>query len=70
MEPSEMFLWVWAVCATVLAVWFKHVAKVRGMAMLALTLGFKHIAEGKAEITMVDGEMRIKKVGGKDDTTK
>jgi len=68
MEPSELFLWVWAVCATVLAVWFKHQARSRGVAMVAMMLGFKHVAEGSAKVTIEDGMLRIRE--NEDATTK
>ena len=30
MEPSELFMWVWAIGATMLAVLFNHRASMRG----------------------------------------
>ena len=60
MEPSEMFLWGWAIVATVLAIWFKHMARSRGIAMVALMVGFRHVAEGKAEVFMENGQIRVK----------
>ena len=60
MEASELFLMGWAICATVLAIWFKHQARDRGIAMVALMVGFKHVAEGKAEVTIEDGQLRVK----------
>lgn len=60
MEPSEMFLWMWAIGATVLAVWFKHQARSRGGAMVAMMLGIRYIAEGKAKAIIENGLIRIK----------
>jgi len=69
MQASEMFLMVWATVATILAVYFSYHASVRGKMLVVLTLGIRHIAEGKAEVTMVDGEMRLRKLEGNDVTT-
>lgn len=63
MESSELFLVVWAVVASVLAIYFHHHASMRGKLLVILTLGMQHIAEGKAEIYVEDGEIRIKKKG-------
>ena len=60
MEASELFVFIWAMGATGFAVYYQHVARARGIAMIAMMVGFKHVAEGKAEVTMVDGQMRIK----------
>ena len=70
MQPSEMFLWVWAVCATALAVFFSYHANMRGKMLIILTLGVRHIAEGKAEVAMVDGEVVLKKKEKANATTK
>lgn len=60
MEPSELFVFVWATVATVLAVWFKHQARARGIAMVALMVGFRHVAEGNAEVTIENGQLRVR----------
>jgi hypothetical protein len=66
MEPSELFVFIWATVATILAVWFKHQARSRGIAMVALMVGFKHVAEGRAEVTIEDGQLRVRE---KEDAT-
>jgi len=66
MEASEMFLMAWAVVATMLAVYFNHQARSRGIAMFALMMGFRHVAEGKAEVYMDGEQLRIKE---KEDVT-
>ena len=63
MESSELFLVVWAVAASVLAIYFQHHASMRGKLLIVMSLGMKHVAEGKAEIYVEDGEIRIKKKG-------
>ena len=69
MEPSELFMWVWAIGATMLAVLFNHRASMRGKMLVVLTIGIRHIAEGKAEVSIKDGEVLLKKVEGKNATT-
>ena len=68
MEPSELFMWVWAVSATILAVFFRYHASMRGKMLVVLTIGIRHIAEGKAEVSIKDGEVLLKKVEGKNVT--
>lgn len=60
MEASELFLVVWAVIATMLAVYFKHHASMREKVLVITMLAFKDVAEGKAEVYMDDGQLRIK----------
>jgi hypothetical protein len=60
MEASELFLIGWATVATILAVWFRHQARSRGIAMVAMMVGFKEVAEGNAKITIEDGMLRIR----------
>jgi hypothetical protein len=60
MEASELFVFVWAMGATGFAVYYQHLARSRGIAMVALMVGFKHVAEGKAEVTIEDGQLRVK----------
>ena len=60
MEASELFLFTWAVLATTLAVYFNHEAKARAIAIIVLTMGFRHVAEGKAEVYMDGEQLRIK----------
>lgn len=60
MESSELFLLAWAVLATVLAVYFKHHANMREKVLVITMLAFKEVAEGKAELSIVDGQLRIK----------
>lgn len=61
MELSEMFLMIWAVIATILAGYFSYHAGMRGKLLLIMTLGMKHLAEGKAEIYVENGEIKIKR---------
>jgi hypothetical protein len=70
MQLSEMFLMAWATVATILAVYFNYQASMRGKLLLVLTLGMRHLAEGKAEISMQDGEIKLKKVEEANATTK
>lgn len=60
MELSEMFLWMWAVGATVLAVYFKHHAGMREKVLIITMLAFKDVAQGKAEVYMEGDQLRIK----------
>lgn len=61
MESSELFLIAWAVIATILAVYYSFHANIRGKLLVVLTLGMQHIAEGKAEIYVENGEIKIKR---------
>lgn len=60
MEPSELFVFIWAMGATGFAVYYQHVARARGIAMIAMMVGFRHVAEGKAEVYMDGEQLRIK----------
>lgn len=60
MEASELFLWMWAVGATVLAVYFKHHAKMREKVLVITMLAFRDVANGKAEVYMEGEQLRIK----------
>lgn len=61
MQPSEIFMWIWAILATTLAVFFRYHANMRGKLLLVMTIGMRHIAEGKAEIRIEDGEVKLRK---------
>lgn len=67
MEASELFLVVWAVVATMLAVYFKHHAKMREKVLVITMLAFRDVANGKAEVYMEGEQLRIKEK--KDATT-
>jgi len=60
MEASELFVFIWAMGATGFAVYYQHQARARGIAMVAMMVGFKHVAEGNAEVTIKDGQLRIR----------
>lgn len=60
MEASELFLWMWAVGATVLAVYFKHHASMREKVLVITMLAFRDVANGKAEVYMEGEQLRIK----------
>lgn len=60
METSEIFLLVWAGLATTLAVWFNHEARKAHFILLKTMFVFKDVAEGKAEISIENGNLRIK----------
>jgi len=68
METSELFLVVWAVVATMLAVYFNHHARMRDKVLVITMLAFKDVGEGKAEVSIEDGQLRIKEK--KDATTR
>lgn len=67
MELSEMFLWMWAVGATVLAVYFNHHARMREKVLVITMLAFRDVADGKAEVYMDNDQLRIREK--KDATT-
>ena len=67
MEASELFLWMWAVVATMLAVYFNHHARMREKVLVITMLAFRDVADGKAEVYMDDGQLRIREK--KDATT-
>ena len=68
MEASELFLVIWAVVATMLAVYFNHHARMRDRVLVITMLAFKDVAEGKAEVSIKDGQLQIKEK--KDVTTR
>ena len=62
-QPSEYFLLVWAVGATILAVYNGYISHRYSRALSAMMLVVRDIAEGKAEIKMIgEGKIQIKKI--------
>jgi predicted negative regulator of RcsB-dependent stress response len=64
MESSEIFLAVWAIIATILAIVFKHRGDQAVRALIIFRMGVLLIAEGKAEATMNGDTVQIKSVEG------
>lgn len=62
MTVSEMFLALWAVIATVLAVMFQN--QIRGLKfkIVAILISIDQVAQGKAVIEEVNGSVRIRSV--------
>jgi hypothetical protein len=66
MQTSEIFLLVWAGIATALAVWFNHEARKAHFVLFKTMYVFKDLAEGKAEVSIENGNLKIKE---KEDAT-
>lgn len=62
MSDAEYFLLAWAVIATVVAGLFASKARYTGQAVQAMMFAIVEIAEGKAEVSMKDGVVQIKKI--------
>lgn len=60
MEASEMFLMAWAWVATAVAVYYNYHARMREKVLVITMLAFKDVAEGKAEVSLDNGQLRIK----------
>lgn len=55
-----MFLVIWAVVATMLAVYFNHHARMREKVLVITMLAFRDVADGKAEVYMDGEQLRIR----------
>jgi len=63
MTVAEMFLGLWAIVATVLAVMFHNNTKVLKFKILAILFSLDQIADGKATIEKnSNGEVRVRSV--------
>ena len=63
MTVAEMFLGLWAIVATVLAVMFHNNTKVLKFKILAILFSLDQIADGKATIEKnTNGEVRVRSV--------
>jgi hypothetical protein len=63
MTIAEMFLGLWAIVATVLAVMFHNNTKVLKFKILAILFSLDQIADGKATIEKnSNGEVRVRSV--------
>lgn len=62
MNESEMFLMAWAVIATCVAGFFANKARYTNEAVQALMFAISEVAEGKAELTLVNDRVQIKKI--------
>jgi hypothetical protein len=60
MESSEIFLMVWAIVATILAVVFKHLAHRAHKTLLVFQLGLMLLAEGRATVYKDGDKVGIK----------
>lgn len=61
MSDAEMFLMAWAVIATCVAGFYANRNRYTNQAIQALMFAISEVAEGKAELTLVDDRVQIKK---------
>jgi hypothetical protein len=62
MTTAEIFLGLWAIMATVLAVVFHTTINALKFKILAILVSIDQVAQGKAVIEQVDGSVRVRSV--------
>lgn len=62
MSPAEIFLMVWAVIATIIAIGFYTIARHLRLAVIILNFGIQMIGEGKAKLVPNGGGFKIEEV--------
>jgi hypothetical protein len=62
MTTAEIFLGLWAIIATVLAVLFHTTINSLKFKILAILVSIDQVAQGKAVIEEVDGSVRVRSV--------
>jgi len=60
METSQIFLLVWAIVATVLAVVFKHLLSTSMQKLFMFHLALELLAEGKAEVVKENDKIQVR----------
>ena len=62
MELSELFLLVWAMCATVLAIAFHSIAKKQKVRLFMMEFSLHAIAHKKAEVVIDGDNIKVREV--------